>query len=48
VRGEALCVDAIGIMTNTFADGRPVSRGVDHLRGLNVSAFAERVTRTTR
>ena len=46
VRGEAaLCVDAIGIMTNTFADGTTgLSRGgATVYRGLNVGAFAEYV-----
>jgi len=46
VRGEAaLCVDALGIMTNTFADGTTgLSRGgVTVYRGLNVGAFAEYV-----
>jgi len=44
VRGEAaLCVDAAGIMTNTFADGTTgLSRdGRAVYRGLNVAAFAE-------
>jgi Zn-dependent alcohol dehydrogenase len=44
VRGEAaLCVDAAGIMTNTFADGTTgLSRdGAVVYRGLNVGAFAE-------
>ena len=46
MRGEpAICVDAIGIQTNTFADG---STGLSRLgetvyRGLNVAAFAEYV-----
>jgi Zn-dependent alcohol dehydrogenase len=46
VRGEAaLCVDAAGIMTNTFADGTTgLSRGGRAVyRGLNVGAFAEYV-----
>ena len=46
VRGEAaLCIDAVGIMTNTFADGTTgLSRGgVTVYRGLNVGAFAEYV-----
>jgi Zn-dependent alcohol dehydrogenase len=46
VRGEAaLCVDAAGIMTNTFADGTTgLSRdGALVYRGLNVGAFAEYV-----
>jgi len=46
VRGEAaLCVDAAGIMTNTFADGATgLSRGgATVYRGLNVGAFAEYV-----
>jgi Zn-dependent alcohol dehydrogenase len=46
VRGEpAICVDAIGIQTNTFADGTTgLSRGGETLyRGLNVAAFAEYV-----
>jgi Zn-dependent alcohol dehydrogenase len=49
VRGEAaLCVDAIGIMTNTFADGTTgLSRGgATVYRGLNVGAFAEYVVTT--
>jgi Zn-dependent alcohol dehydrogenase len=49
VRGEAaLCVDAIGIMTNTFADGTTgLSRGGAIVyRGLNVGAFAEYVVTT--
>ncbi len=44
VRGEAsLCVDAIGILTNTFADGSTgLSRGEETVyRGLNVAGFAE-------
>jgi Zn-dependent alcohol dehydrogenase len=44
VRGEpCLCVDAIGIQTNTFADGTTaLSRGGETVyRGLNVGAFAE-------
>ena len=46
VRGEAaLCVDATGIVTNTFADGSTgLSRGdTTVFRGLNLAAFAERV-----
>jgi Zn-dependent alcohol dehydrogenase len=46
VRGEpAICVDAIGIQTNTFADGTTgLSRaGETVYRGLNVAAFAEHV-----
>jgi Zn-dependent alcohol dehydrogenase len=46
VRGEpALCVDAVGITTNTFADGTTgLSRGGEVVyRGLNVAAFAEYV-----
>jgi len=46
VRGEAaLCVDAMGITTNTFADGTTgLSRvGVQIYRGVNVAAFAEYV-----
>ena len=46
VRGEpALCVDAIGITTNTFADGTTgLSRGGEVVyRGLTVAAFAEYV-----
>ncbi len=46
VRGEpAICVDAIGIQTNTFADGTTgLSRGGETVyRGLNVAAFAEYV-----
>jgi Zn-dependent alcohol dehydrogenase len=44
VRGEpAVCVDSIGIQTNTFADGTTgLSRGGEIVyRGLNVGAFAE-------
>ncbi len=44
VRGEAaLCIDAAGIMTNTFADGTTgLSRGGRTVyRGLNLGAFAE-------
>jgi len=44
VRDEtALCVDALGIQTNTFADGSTgLSRGGDVVyRGLNVAGFAE-------
>jgi Zn-dependent alcohol dehydrogenase len=46
VRGEpAICVDAIGIQTNAFADGTTgLSRlGETVYRGLNVAAFAEYV-----
>lgn len=46
VRGEAaLCVDAAGIVTNTFADGATgLARGDTKVfRGLNLGAFAERV-----
>jgi Zn-dependent alcohol dehydrogenase len=46
VRGEAaLCADAAGIVTNTFADGTTgLARGATKLyRGLNLGAFAERV-----
>jgi Zn-dependent alcohol dehydrogenase len=46
VRGEpAICVDAIGIQTNTFADGTTgLSRGGQTVyRGLNLAAFAEYV-----
>lgn len=49
VRGEtALCVDALGIVTNTFADGTTgLSRGGAIVyRGLNVGAFAEYVVTT--
>jgi len=49
VRGEAaLCVDAVGIMTNAFADGTTgLSRaGATVYRGLNVGAFAEYVVTT--
>jgi S-(hydroxymethyl)glutathione dehydrogenase / alcohol dehydrogenase len=49
VRGEAaLCVDALGIVTNTFADGTTgLSRGgATVYRGLNVGAFAEYVVTT--
>jgi S-(hydroxymethyl)glutathione dehydrogenase/alcohol dehydrogenase len=44
VRGEpAICVDTIGIQTNTFADGATgLSRAGEIVyRGLNVAAFAE-------
>jgi Zn-dependent alcohol dehydrogenase len=44
VRGEAaLCVDALGIQTNTFADGSTgLSRGGETVyRGVNVAGFAE-------
>lgn len=44
VRGEAsLCEGALGIMTNTFADGSTglSRRGQAVYRGLNVAAFAE-------
>jgi Zn-dependent alcohol dehydrogenase len=46
VRGEAaLCVDATGIVTNTFADGTTgLARGdTTVFRGLNLGAFAEEV-----
>lgn len=46
VRGEAaLCVDAAGIVTSTFADGSTgLARGDTKVfRGLNLGAFAERV-----
>jgi Zn-dependent alcohol dehydrogenase len=46
VRGEAaLCADAAGLMTSTFADGSTgLARGDTKIfRGLNLAAFAERV-----
>jgi Zn-dependent alcohol dehydrogenase len=46
VRGEAaLCVEAAGITTNTFADGSTgLSRGGERIyRGVNLAAFAEHV-----
>ena len=46
VRGEAaLCVEAAGITTNTFADGTTgLSRGGERIyRGVNLAAFAEHV-----
>ena len=49
VRGEAaLCADAAGIVTNTFADGSTgLARGAAKVfRGLNLGAFAERVVCT--
>lgn len=46
VRGEAaLCVDATGIVTNTFADGTTglARGGAKMFRGLNLGAFAQHV-----
>jgi Zn-dependent alcohol dehydrogenase len=46
VRGEAaLCVEAAGIVTNTFADGSTglARGGAKVFRGLNLGAFAEQV-----
>ncbi|RIL04757.1 MAG: alcohol dehydrogenase [Proteobacteria bacterium] len=46
VRGEAaLCADAAGIVTNTFADGTTglARGGAQVFRGLNLGAFAEHV-----